>query len=748
FGTSVTEYAIGIEGYNQVVPTSATIDIGVSGNVITFYYTPKYDLEYVVHYYLVDTSTSIAPDKAVTGQIMASQVTEHALNVAGYTALEPTSLTKILSATGNEFIFYYTANPDPGTIGSIRKTVDGIAFETWATGYGGSVAELVSGMAFTLYRVNVDGTINYDDVVANGALNANSGMITFDTPLLVAGQYAVVESFTGQAANIFEQIDPLYIWIGTDGKMAGVTDFDSDAMYWSTDNFYRNKGTADLTVTYTLASSTVMINPWFNDFQTREYNPTTGNYGTTYSSFCGYYGSGKLGGDTYNGPTYIYVDMTANFAALKPGVKADLISAFNYIYDTWGSLDQWPNAAGTSSATESTKFITQITVWLLLNDGITEAHSDFTYINNCIADVLANYKGYSGSQTITDLIFLADADYPNNLLYCQPQIIPIYGEPAIDNQLKPPQGSFSIAKTVDGLAFDAWVTGYGGSVAELVSGMAFTLYRVNADGTINYDDVVANGALTDNKIDFNTPALLAGRYAIVETLTGTAAEIFADTVPLYISISENGDIIEDFDYNANYFVSWNWFNSAGRVGLTDVPLGYYYIIEVWNIETRTSLNADYKAYTSFCADGTSRTFAETEPYVAGKLDQETYDKILAAFNYIYNKYGSVDAWQGNTGPITVAQSTKVLSQMAVWALIHNNDASLQNMRVAQDGYDADEFADALQDVLANSGDSSGAVKEIVYLVGSNFPGDIISCQPQIVPLFGDPVFNNSVLGGC
>jgi hypothetical protein len=126
----------------------------------------------------------------------------------------------------------------------------------------------------------------------------------------------------------------------------------------------------------------------------------------------------------------------------------------------------------------------------------------------------------------------------------------------------------------------------------------------------------------------------------------------------------------------------------------------------------------------------------------GQLDQETYDKILAALNYIYNTYGSVDAWQGNTGPITVEQSTRVLSQMVIWTLIHNNDDALQNMRVAEAGYDSEEFGCALQDVLDNYVGSSGAVKSIVYLVGSNFPSDIVSRQPQIIPLFSDPVFNN------
>ena len=743
-GSLVTENAIAVAGYTALAPTSISKTLTASGNEFVFYYCARSDLGYVVNYLEQGSDKVLAAQKVVDGQVFGSQVTEVAVDIAGYNKVAPISATITIGVTGNVINFYYSASDDDfGTIGYIRKTVDGIAFDVWITGYGGNVAELISGMHFTLYKVNADGTINYANIVATGELDADSGMIIFDTPSLLPGQYAVVESFTGSAANVFEVADPLYIWIGADGKMIAVTDFDSNAMYWSTDAFYRSKGTADLAINYVFASSsTVMRNPWCNDFQTKQYNPATGSYGVAYSSFCGYYDSGKLGGDTYNGPTLIYVDMTSDFAALKPGVKEGLITAYNYIYDTWGSLDQWPSASGTSTPSESTKFIAQLVTWLLLNDGIVEANSDFAYINDCVAEVLANYQGYSGSQTIKDIVFLADENYPNNLQYCQPQIIPIYGEPVFNNKAANTQG-ISIAKTVDGIAFDVWTTGYDGDVDELISGMDFKLYTLNADGTINYANVIATGVLNvaNGMIDFNIQGLSAGKYAIVETLTGKAADVFVAVAPLYIYISETGEVIEYFDYDVDYFVSWNWFNAQGRVGLTGVPTDYYYITEVWNIETRTAFGNDYTAYTSFCADGTSRTFAETDRYKVGQLDQETYDNILAALNYIHNKYGSVDAWQGNTGPITVKQSTKVLSQMVIWTLIHD-DVALQGMRVAEAGYNADEFAVALQDVMDNYVGSSGAVKSLVYLVGYNFPSDIVSHQPQIIPLFGDPVFNN------
>ena len=46
---TVTENAIEISGYDKVAPTSATITIEVTGNVINFYYTKRTDLSYTVN---------------------------------------------------------------------------------------------------------------------------------------------------------------------------------------------------------------------------------------------------------------------------------------------------------------------------------------------------------------------------------------------------------------------------------------------------------------------------------------------------------------------------------------------------------------------------------------------------------------------------------------------------------------------------------------------------------------------------
>ena len=306
-------------------------------------------------------------------------------------------------------------------------------------------------------------------------------------------------------------------------------------------------------------------------------------------------------------------------------------------------------------------------------------------------------------------------------------------------------GSISIAKTVNGIAFNTWLTSYAGTRDELVTGMFFFLFPIYADGSFGPN--IATGSINSaGQIEFSVSGLAAGRYAVFETLTGRAADVFAPvTGPLYVYINAAGVVTEDFDYNAFYYVQAPWFTDRGRVTLSGVPIEPYNMIEVWDIEARTSLGSSYKKYTSFCGSGTSKAFGGSTGYVVGSLDVQTRANILAALNYINTKYGSISSWQGTdlSSPITVGGSTRVLSQIVIWTLLHNNDPVVRTLSVTQTGYNTAVFDDAVKDVLSNYAGSVGAVKDIVYLVGPYFPYDTETCQPQIVPLFA-PAFNNIV----
>ena len=112
FGSSVSENAIEIAGYNKVEPTSATITVELEGNEINFYYTARTDLTGIVNYYLKDTTTKLAESKPLSGLTYKGTVTEQAIEIAGYNKVEPTSQTITVALEGNEINFYYTARTD------------------------------------------------------------------------------------------------------------------------------------------------------------------------------------------------------------------------------------------------------------------------------------------------------------------------------------------------------------------------------------------------------------------------------------------------------------------------------------------------------------------------------------------------------------------------------------------------------------------------------------------------------------
>ena len=91
--------------------TDISIVVNPDNHTLYARWIPNTNISYVVHYYLAGTTTSLAPDKTVGNQTMGVSITENAITITGYTAVAPTSITKILEASGNEFIFYYTQNP-------------------------------------------------------------------------------------------------------------------------------------------------------------------------------------------------------------------------------------------------------------------------------------------------------------------------------------------------------------------------------------------------------------------------------------------------------------------------------------------------------------------------------------------------------------------------------------------------------------------------------------------------------------
>ena len=146
FGDKITESAIEIDGYNKVAPTSGEVEITTGTNEITFYYEKRTDLSYTVNYYLENTTTKVANSKTENGRTLEEEVTENAIDVAGYTKVEPTTKTIKISAdeTANVINFYYAKRTDliytvnyylenTTTKVTDSKTVDGRTFEEEVT---------------------------------------------------------------------------------------------------------------------------------------------------------------------------------------------------------------------------------------------------------------------------------------------------------------------------------------------------------------------------------------------------------------------------------------------------------------------------------------------------------------------------------------------------------------------------------------------------------------------------------------
>lgn len=111
YGETVAENAMDIPGYKvdaqskQVVVSDTLAD-----NVITFYYTKRTDLSYVVNYLEKDTNAVLAKAKTVDGQTFKAEVTEQPVSVTGYDA--PEAQTIIIEVENNVINFYYTKRTD------------------------------------------------------------------------------------------------------------------------------------------------------------------------------------------------------------------------------------------------------------------------------------------------------------------------------------------------------------------------------------------------------------------------------------------------------------------------------------------------------------------------------------------------------------------------------------------------------------------------------------------------------------
>lgn len=111
YGSTVTESAIDIDGYELAEPTQKkqSIQLGTEGNVITFYYK-KSPASYTVNYYWNDTTEKVADSKTVHTKNVNDEVTEAPVTVNGCTPVSTGRQTITLVKGENEINFYYYKN--------------------------------------------------------------------------------------------------------------------------------------------------------------------------------------------------------------------------------------------------------------------------------------------------------------------------------------------------------------------------------------------------------------------------------------------------------------------------------------------------------------------------------------------------------------------------------------------------------------------------------------------------------------
>jgi hypothetical protein len=146
-----------------------------------------------------------------------------------------------------------------------------------------------------------------------------------------------------------------------------------------------------------------------------------------YSSFCGNVGSTAFGGS-------VYTDKTEEFKNFKPGLYDKILKVLNYVYDNYDGLDVWV----TDEGTHKNKTIAAIAIHAILDDMLenymngTGGWGTYDYaneaVNEAVKKVLANYQNYPYTNSVTEFVYLTGPKYPNDIVECQPQIIPLVGE--------------------------------------------------------------------------------------------------------------------------------------------------------------------------------------------------------------------------------------------------------------------------------------------------------------------------------
>ena len=191
YGETVAENAMDIPGYKADAQSKqVVVSDTLAYNVITFYYTKRTDLSYVVKY-LDENGNALVDQKTVENKTFGETCEEIAETVDGYTVDEQTKSVTMTTGT-NEIVFHYTKRTDlsyvvnylekdTNAVLAKAKTVDGQTFKAEVTeqpvsvtGYDAPEAQTiiieVENNVINFYytkRTDLSYTVNYLDKAGN-----------------------------------------------------------------------------------------------------------------------------------------------------------------------------------------------------------------------------------------------------------------------------------------------------------------------------------------------------------------------------------------------------------------------------------------------------------------------------------------------------------------------------------------------------------------------------------------------------
>ncbi|MCL2135812.1 MAG: hypothetical protein FWH37_09785, partial [Candidatus Bathyarchaeota archaeon] len=331
--------------------------------------------------------------------------------------------------------FHKGSDPDQphNDVMALAKYVEGEIITEWLSKSKYSQKEqddIVKGMVFSLYaaegkniRVERSGAL-----MALGNLNPD-GSITFDVADVrtlrgdntIRGWYAVFETFKEDslAEQIFEAVEPLYIYFDGANIIGPVIEFDYEALYTINYAYSTERN---------LGYDRDVLNNGGEFFYIGVINTNTNK---EYPSYCANAGSKNFAGDYLDCAGYLCAESFEKLERTNEATYGEFIAALNYIEDNYADSEL------------NTRVITQTVIWALLGAvdvdsivvgnpvGLSEAEI------KAVEAVMAN-PNYEGSGKIVDVVYMICEDKDHDFTYCQPQLVPVYadGEHVFKNTLK------------------------------------------------------------------------------------------------------------------------------------------------------------------------------------------------------------------------------------------------------------------------------------------------------------------------